>query len=100
MLLKSTLISDAPLVKQFLPITAEEGDATVSLTCTVSSKPVATLTLSKVESGFVLITGQGSTLTYTLRNITRNDTGTYRCEADNQVAGTNNKDIQLTINCK
>lgn len=82
------------------PITAEEEDTMVMLTCIVSSKPEASLTWSKVKKGPILLSGQGNRLSYILRNISRNDTGTYRCEADNGIPDKDSKDIQLTINCK
>lgn len=87
-------------------VSAVEYDSSVQLRCTAHSKPAAIFKWYKVENTkFIVVhTGNGTIqyngLNLTIRNPTRQDTGIYKCEADNGFASKDSETVELIIKCK
>ncbi|WAR05151.1 TITIN-like protein, partial [Mya arenaria] len=72
------------------------------LRCLVSSKPPATIKWFRIDYGQTLLlegTGNNS-LDYRMGAVSRDDSGTYMCTANNGIGGDNSSSIQLVVQYK
>ena len=69
--------------------TVNEGES-VTLTCNATGPPPANITWSK----------NNEDVTFPLNNITREDAGSYQCEADNGVGKPATAGTSITVQCK
>lgn len=91
-------MSDSPVAMLSAPVVFETQAGW--LNCSVSSKPVSSITLYK---GTQKIAGPERTLTYlkyNISNVSREDAGTYRCTANNGYGGDVHEDIPVVVHCK
>ena len=99
-------------------VTAREGDANATITCTANSVPVPTINWNRSDNGSLtgsryVISGHsiptavtnGSnevfqiTSSLTILNVVRGDTGVYSCVASNVVNNVQS-DISVSVLCK
>jgi len=89
---------DPPRVAVVAPAIEETQPG--QLSCTVSSKPVSMISLhhngKQVVSG---ITTSNNTLQYVINTASRDDSGTYRCTATNEIQSSSS-DTHLVVRCK
>ncbi|XP_052803376.1 synaptogenesis protein syg-2-like isoform X1 [Mya arenaria] len=97
---KSLNLAYAPVVK-ILPRTVTETQPGL-LQCVVSSKPSATITWYQINDGRTfLLEGTGNkSLDYGIRAVSRDDAGTYMCNANNGIGGDNFNSVQLVVQFK
>ncbi|WAR04164.1 HMCN2-like protein [Mya arenaria] len=96
----STPANNAPVVKT-LPRTVTETQPGL-LQCVVSSKPSATITWYQINDGRTfLLEGTGNkSLDYRITAVSRDDAGTYMCNANNGIGGDNFNSVQLVVQFK
>ena len=98
MYLSQHFVLDSPVENLTAPVAFETQSGW--LNCSVSSKPVSTITWYK---GSLQIAGPERVmnyLSYNISNVSREDAGTYRCKANNGYGGDVNESISFVVHCK
>lgn len=86
-------------IMQNKSLIAEEGTPLI-LNCTATGCPTPNITWTKVGNSNALSKTKGNVLVYYFTRLTKQNTGLYRCEANNGVGRTITDVIHVNVTCK